>query len=229
VFELIKSEMLYKKWTYLTLLIMPFLMAAVFWWMFFRLEKFDRIHLAFSGLIAFGATLLINVIRTPQVIHQTSVEENRIQLFAALPISVRMIAMSQSLPFLLVTACLTLLGMVTITTVNLGAGLPPFPIMVNAALAMMALGMFSLLLKELFVILPKWSVMVFWALFFGGLIVWRSRVEPTDTGVFLVEVDVMAAWSTSGVLALATLTLVLGHLALFTHLHTDLSQRRRHP
>ena len=227
MFELIKAELAYKKWEYLTLLILPFPLAVLTWLMLQR-DPMLEVDSTFCALFGFGAALLIASIRIPFVTHQISVEENRIQLIATLPVSVRAIALSQSLPFLLFTFTFSLFGFLVIGITGLGYSDLPMLLLINCVLLAIGLGLSSLFLKELLTLLPKWTISVFWILFLGlvmfntyGEIFWQIDMkifDPRQLTGWLGTVKMMVLGGGC----------FWGHILLFTHLRGDLSMRRRY-
>jgi len=227
MFELIKAEMKYKKWEHMVSLLMPFLLWPLFWWLFFQGEENSEEGITFCAMAAYAATLILVAIRTPMITHNTNLEEHRIQLFASLPVSLRSVALSQSLPFLLLSAGIALSGFAVVGMLSGGFVELSIHTMVNCVLLAMSLGLFSVFIKEVLTLLPKWVPIVLWISFLA-LIFARSRIDSALSPNWRIfDPSQLTNWIGSIKLGIMCGVFFLGHLALFTHFRTDLSARRR--
>ncbi len=225
--ELIKAEMVYRKWSHLTDLALPFLIVPLNWWL--QSLGGGEVDYTFGVMFGFGATLVLLFLRIPTFTHKTSMEENRIHLLATLPVPIAAVAMSQSLPFLILTSALSVLGFLTIGVFNLGYGNLPLVLMANCVLLVIALGLLSIFLKELLTLLPRWAPMMLWVLFVGLVVLKFSVDFFLSPNQRIFDLQQMSNWvGTVKFLALAAVCF-FGHIALFTRWRDDFSVRRRYP
>lgn len=225
--QLIKTEITYKKWDYLTLMVLPFLISGFLWAIFLENNK-ESMDLTDATLFGFGAALLVICLRLPQAIHQTSVEENRFHLFATLPVSLREIAMSQSAPIVTLIGIVSVIGFLFLGILELGYNSLPLLAMFNCVLLASGIGLVGIFLKELLTMLPKYSSLVLWVMCFA-LIILNSYLQTlVDAEVTLLDIRYILTWQTSVALIFLNLIAFWGHMILFTKVRDDFSVRRRH-
>lgn len=228
MFELIKAEVAYKKWEYITFLCLPFLLIGMIW-SIPMINDSDGMDFKTSVLFGFGTVLLLICMGLPYGIHKTSMEENRIHLLATFPVSLRAIAMSQSLPILGSIGLVSLLGFLLLGVIGLEDGDLHHIFVFNCVLLTLAFGFHGLFLQELFLLLPKYSSLVLWVLLFGLLVLNGNKENLFGIDVKLWDPDYLKQWWASIVLIFVSLIGFLGHMILFTKMRDDFSIRRRYP
>jgi len=226
--ELIKAEMAYRKWSYVMMMLMPFVVWALAMF-FIQIDESLEADAQYAALFSLASSLLVICMRVPHMIHQTSVEENRIQLLAILPISPRSLAMSQTLPYLIFVSLFSVLGLGVMMVMQVGNVVFPAMLLVNCTLAAIVFGLLSFFIMELLTLLPKWSKMVLWIVCILFPFMLLRMVSETLFGISSYLGQSLGMMTTSIKLVFVGLVFFFGHIVLFTRMRDDFSVRRRYP
>jgi len=221
VYALIRAEMAYNKWSIISTVLFPLGLVALIQTTGILPELSEEDGNPVWVMLGFW-TALFYVQRISHLTHQTNLAENRIAMFATLPVAHRSIALSQSVPFLIITGTITVMGFSVVGLMTNGFRGFSLLELVNWTLFAIVFGLADIFSRELTTVVSRWKRFMI-----------RASILLLIVSAYLAVHFAVPIHHRSWVLSVGYIALgsgfFLGHMTLFTRFRDDLSTRSKKP